>query len=374
MALSSEDQLKINVMLANPFDALRIDEQNLTLHSLSGDKQASIRLNPNCRSEQYLKYVRELISGHVLGSPSGYPVFIQRWTRMGQTRADNLVHLLKLGEPEAVVAVAGAKGLTNELARHTWWASPTADTARCMLERQCVIEGDMGKTLAEYLLEHLPFETDTLAIINTVRLVLQPGLIDKTQTQKLWNKGEQIRAYLVGFLAAKPHDLPEPVPARLELKLYRKKLTKLAAQNNSLASLLLQIMSISGQTYLQVADAVLRKPVNQDDTVALLNTIARYFKAANTFQESREQDIDIIMADARKTLKDASNTDLKELVKSTPELGQEIQAMLVLARCNEAIITPILAHSTAVGTVLQKQLQPTTDKVFATMNILRGNV
>jgi len=44
-----------------------------------------------------------MLSSHVLGSPGGYPVFLQRWTRMGQTRDTQLDKLLLLGEPEAVV-------------------------------------------------------------------------------------------------------------------------------------------------------------------------------------------------------------------------------------------------------------------------------
>ena len=48
---------------------------------------------------------REFLASHVLGSPGGYPVFINRWTRMGQARDENLQRLLMLGEPEAVVAV-----------------------------------------------------------------------------------------------------------------------------------------------------------------------------------------------------------------------------------------------------------------------------
>ncbi len=37
---------------------------------------------------------------------------------MGQTRDENLEHLLLLGEPDAVVAITCASGLTDELASH----------------------------------------------------------------------------------------------------------------------------------------------------------------------------------------------------------------------------------------------------------------
>ena len=37
MELTHEDQLRLNVLLANPVDAIRIDEQALTVYALSGE-------------------------------------------------------------------------------------------------------------------------------------------------------------------------------------------------------------------------------------------------------------------------------------------------------------------------------------------------
>ena len=127
MPLSNEDLLRLNVLLAHDLQAVRIDEQTLIVHGLTKDNEARIPLNPNCRPAQYLKRVRETLSNHALGSPGGYPVFLQRWTRMGQAKDAQLEKLLLLGEDEAVVAVAGAPGLTDDIARRAWWAMPTAD-------------------------------------------------------------------------------------------------------------------------------------------------------------------------------------------------------------------------------------------------------
>ena len=113
MELSSEDNLRLNVLLRNKPLAIRIDESSMILYGLSEKGEAKVQLNPTCRDDHYLRIVRELLSGHVLGSPGGYPVYLQRWTRMGQTRDENLEHLLLLGEPEAVIAVACATGLTD---------------------------------------------------------------------------------------------------------------------------------------------------------------------------------------------------------------------------------------------------------------------
>ena len=42
--------------------------------------------------------------------------------------------------------------------------------------------------LAASLVEHLPFETDPLTIITTVRLVLQPGLVSDETRARLWTR------------------------------------------------------------------------------------------------------------------------------------------------------------------------------------------
>ncbi|HHO67588.1 MAG TPA: sulfur reduction protein DsrS, partial [Gammaproteobacteria bacterium] len=144
MELSAEDALRLNVLLANPLQAVRIDESSMTVHALSEDGEASVKLNPRGRDDQYLKRVRELLSAQILGSPGGYPVFLRRWTRMGQARDDSLEQLLLLGEPEAVVAVVHAAGLTDEIARRAWWAMPVADNARRMLEKADIVRGSMG--------------------------------------------------------------------------------------------------------------------------------------------------------------------------------------------------------------------------------------
>ena len=173
MDLTPEDALRINVLLASQVEAIRIDESRMTLVALSEKGEAKVQLNPNCRDDSYLRRVRETLSSHVLGSPGGYPVYLKRWTRMGQARDEVLESLLMLGEPEAVVAVVNATGITDELARRAWWASQTSDNARCMLQQAAVVDGEMGAVLAEFLIEFLPFEEEAGNQIKTVSLVLQ---------------------------------------------------------------------------------------------------------------------------------------------------------------------------------------------------------
>jgi len=124
------------------------------------------------------------------------PVYLKRWTRMGQARDGILESLLLLGEPEAVVAVVNAAGITDELASRAWWSVQTAENARCMLQQPAVVEGRMGPVLAEFLLEFLPFEEEPRDQIRSVRLVLQGDLISTAERERLWEKGRHRELFL----------------------------------------------------------------------------------------------------------------------------------------------------------------------------------
>lgn len=366
MELSSEDSLRLNVLIANA-EAIRIDENNMTVYGLKGEREMKVPLNPNCRSDQYLQRVRELLSGQVLGSPGGYPVFLRRWTRMGQINNEDLDKLLMIGEPEAVVAVSRSRHLTDELARRAWWVAPYSENARRMLENPVVVQGAMGPVLAEFLVEHLPFETEHQDMLDTVRLVLQPGLISEETRRRLWDSGRTRKTYRVGFLASQPDALPDPLTARAEQQ--TEQLSALAA-SNPLAQLLYKLLGSDGQTFIEVATDTLQRPADQDVVTALMNAVGRYFVAArhDNAQYRQCEAIDATI-DAVCT---AESGPLCELLQAAPELAAEIRAMLYLAHIDEAIVTPIFAHSDAVGTVMRKKLEPVTTPILRQFAVLRG--
>jgi hypothetical protein len=367
--LSSEDLLRINVLLVQPVEAIRIDEQDLVIHALLGGAEARITLNPNCRPELYLRRVREVLSNHALGSPGGYPAFLQRWTRMGQVRGGQLDKLLLLGDPEAVVAVAGAADLTPEFARRAWWCQPTIDNARRLLAHESIARDPMGRMLAGFLVEHLAFETDHLAVIATIKLVLQPGLIDEATRRRIWVRANHRNAYRLGFLAAAPNHLPDPVTARTDFPAHAEPLAALALTDNDPARLLRNLLDAPGQTFLAVAAEQLRHPLDKFTAAALLNVIGEYFAPARTGAPVTE--MSALRARAESDCASAGG-DIERLRAAVPTLRREMTAMLALAHTSEALALPIISQTTATGTLLQRKLAPVTDVLLASFRILRG--
>jgi hypothetical protein len=371
MELSSEDSLRLNVLLANA-QAIRIDENTCSVCGLSVSGEAKIRLNPNCRADRYLRYVRELLSSAVLGSPGGYPVYLKRWTRIGQLSHGNLDELLMLGEPEAVVAVACSPNLTDELARRAWWALPDAENARRMLERDCVVQGSMGRVLTEFLLEFLPFEVDPMTIIRTVRLLLQPGLISAEERMDIWRKGRQKNVFQIGFLLATPDELPESVSAHRDWPRAESELQALAADGNPYARQVLRCLSGPGQTFLRACQAVLRKPSNQDVVMALLDAQALYF---GTLLPPVESTADVDELHVRVTAWAAGGggetpAPLQETLRAAPWLQAPLSAMLTLACCDQRIVRPIFSGTDSIGSLMRKKLEPVSRPLLELLAVL----
>jgi hypothetical protein len=373
MDLTTEDTLRLNVLLRLKLHAVRIDESRMVVHALSDRGEAKVRLNPNCKDELYLRSVRRLLSSHVLGSPGGYPVYLKRWTRMGQARNESLEKLLLLGEPEAIAAVVHAPGLTDELARRAWWVSPTAENARRMLEREGVAKGRMGLVLANFLVEFLPFEEDPQAIIDSVRLVLQPGLTDDKTKVELWERGRRKNTYYVGFLEAQPDNLPIAVQPHPEWASVKARLRTLTAQGNVVAVQLDRTLSACGQAFLQTSETVLRKPLNQDVVVALLDTVGDYFSAMRS-DERGYRDIETIATEVAQRCEGGSGrpSALGEVLETIPDMHAQCAAMLALSMCSEQLVAPIFGLTDAIGSVMRKKIAPITAFALNQFAVLRA--
>jgi len=375
MELTNEDNLRLNVLLANKVQAIRIDESKMIVYALSAKGEAKIQLHPTGRNELYLKKVRELISGQILGSPGGYPVYLKRWTRMGQTKDDSLEQLLKLGEPEAVVAVVHAPALTVELAHRAWWALPNSDNARSMLINEKIAQSEMGKILTQHLVEFLPFEEDPMNLIQSVALVLQPGLIDEETRQKLWIRGRTKTAYLLGFLAAQPEKLPSSLPARADAAQIQQHLSVLAENENSIAKQLIKISSPTGQVFLDSCERVLHKPSNQEVVSVLFGLIAKYFENIRPNDYDNEMNILSLIERASnrcETCLDSSSVERRAVLEVMPEMQESIKAMLILSGLGYSVLEPIFSRTTAIGSLMRKKLAPVTKPILEQFTVLRN--
>ena len=374
MALSAEDNLRLNVLLAQELHAVRIDESKMIVYALTSKGEAKIPLNAIGKDDPYIKEIKAFFSTHVMGSPGGYPVYLKRWTRMGQTRDESISQLLLLGEPEAVVAAVHAPGLTDEMAARAWWAMPTAENARRMLEKQAVVEGDTGKVLAEFLLEFLPFEEEQSDMIESVRLVLQPGLISQQEKEKLWKKTKTKKSFYVGFLHASADDLPVEVETHAEYGVVKTRLSPLLKKANPYALMLERVLSARGQAFLETVEDAIKKPGNQDVVISLLTAIAKYFESILP-EKFTEDDIEKICVEAE-SFCCSNNENIEEVLTvlngSVVRAQDYLCAMTVLACLSVKLVNPIFSRTDAIGTVMRKKIKPVTDPILEQVQLLRS--
>ncbi len=352
--LSPEDSFRLNVLLTQDLKAVRIDESGMKLFALTAQGEAAMPLHPNCRPEQYLRRVREVLAGHALGSPAGYPVHLSRWTRHGQMDSANLGRLLLTGEPEAVVAVVHSPALTDEIAAHAWWVLPSIEHATLMLSRRAVAEGRMGPILAGFLIEHLPFlHDDHVAIMDTVAVLLYSGALTEAQREAVWRRGRARNTYYVTFLQMCPANLPDPLPARADHATCEAALGGPEA-SNPLARMLLRCLSAQGQTYLWAVTEVLGRPEVQE----VVN---------NTFRAIREYFAPLGELDS-----EAASSARAEVLAACPRLDHECDAAFALAQVSEAESREVFARTTAIGSLMRRKIEPLTTPLLASIACLRG--
>ncbi len=370
MQLSNEDNLRLNVLMAQDLKAIRIDESKMIVYALSAKGDVKIQLNPTCKDEKYIRLVKELLSNKFMGSPGGYPVYIKRWTRMGQDRhQESLAQLLLLGEPEAVVAVVHAPSLTPEIARHAWWAYPSSENARRLLDKKEIAESDFARELAEFLLEFLPFEVEHRDMIDSVRLCLQPNLLNEDEIADLWKRAKRKQSLYVGFLHSLADDLPEEYDAHLSFEEIQQQLAELIGEGNVYATQLLRYLSASGQAFLHTIIRVLEKAASQE-------TIVSMFQALSTYNESLP-----LASIKQRTIKDAEqlavvwlggNDDeqLQACLAACPQCRDQIRAILVLSQMGELTLFPIFGLTDALGSVMRKKLKPLTEPLLENIRLL----
>ena len=368
MDLCHEDKLRLNVLLAQSLYAVRIDESRMELHALSEKGEAKVALHANCKDEKYIKLVRQWLSTNILGSPGGYPVYLRRWTRMGQSRSNDSLHkLLLLGEPEAVVAVVHSGGLTNELAKRAWWCAPNAENARCMLENKEVVNGSMGPELAKFLVEFLPFEESSKAMMNSVRLVLQSNLIDEETKQDIWKRGKRRNTFYVGFVQQCPNELPFRVAPHGEYEQCSILKDKIES-SNKIINKLHQTLSPQGQAVVETLATILAKPNDQDVAVEIFNTLYRYFSLGEKYPINW-RNIDDLNMYVKQQIR-APQGDIKVVLSSWPQAEPFIYAILYLSMVSETLLDPVFGVTDAIGSVMRKRIAHLTNPILQQLKVL----
>lgn len=373
--LVPEDRLRLAILLRQEFFALRVDEGKMRIHALTAAGEAAIQLKPERTDARYIRAVHEVIASQVLGVPHGYPNYLKRWTRAGQARTHSLAALLKLGEPEALAAVVHADGLTDELARRAWWVLQSPEHARAMLARDTVAKGTMGPVLAEFLVEFLGHEDQVSAIVDSVRLVLKPGLISSELKADLWRRGQRRSAYRIGFLHTLPDELPlvkAPHPALLAL---RPILCDAAFAANPYAKQLARLLDGPGQAFLEVLRQTLQQSNDKWVVIRLFQAVSRYFETTHPGW-SGDPEIRAMAAALRQP--EACFTDWERL-EAWRVLQEELpvahkpllEDVLLLSCLNEAVLEPVLGNNEAVGAGLRRLLEPVSQVVLGCIDGLR---
>ena len=348
--LSPEDELRLNVLFNTDLKAVRIDESAMTLWALTPQGEASVPLKPTERADRYLKKVREMLSGHALGSPGGYPVHLTRWTRQSQAglSEQHLAQLLLIAEEEAVVAVVHSPALTDELARYAWWCMPTIENARLMLMREVVCRGSMGRTLAEFLVEHLAFlHEDDVGILDTVAVMLHSGVLTEAERLAIWKRGTSRNSYYVPFLEMQPDQLPNPRAARAD----QANVPQLA--DNPYAAMLGKALSDQGQTFLATTATILERPEIQEVVNHTLNALAHWCAPLRLLDDAG---------------RDAARA---ALLQAAPQFESDCAALDALAAVDADTVRPIFLKTTAIGSLMRRKIQPVVTPLLDAIAVLR---
>ncbi len=329
--LTPEDILKLNVLVSTSV-AIRIDVYKLHVVGLTTDKnEQTIALHPNTDSTQYINEVQKLLLGKVLGTMGGYPSYLKRWSRMGQVSSSNLKSLLKLGNIEAVVAVANSQNLDDEVIDLVWWCATNTDEqaeiGRFLLTRGFVVKHAVGQSIANYLLEFLPFTENINTLIDTTNLILQDDLISKEAKDRLWKQGQRKTAFLVGFMERLADQLPN-TDSTQALNCEIKELEKSCSEQ--------------GQILLKTCAQILKK-INQEHVLyRTLEILGSYLSHP---QIKRYDNIEKLQTQAI-TLAESLNLAHQEKVK----------ACFLLSGVSERLVVSTISAHGLTGSAIRKKL------------------
>ncbi|MBI3773974.1 MAG: hypothetical protein HY273_00195 [Gammaproteobacteria bacterium] len=226
--------------------------------------------------------------------------------------------------------------------------------ARQLLRHRAVAADPVGKLLAQWLVDYLPFETELSDMLDSARLLLQADLIEEVTRTRLWEMGRRNKAYRIGFLLECPDNLPRKTAARADAQAIANQLTALADTGNRAAQLLIRMSQDEAQSFIAACLDILSGLNSQAEVSAALNAIGRYFVALRDSDE-HAQTLQGTLIWAELTL--AKQVSLDERYRD-PAIYAQLRALYILAHASDAWVTPVFAHSDAGGSVMRKQIEP----------------
>ncbi|MEM7256731.1 MAG: hypothetical protein AAF404_05025, partial [Pseudomonadota bacterium] len=250
-------------------------------------------------------------------------------------------------------------------------ALPTEDNARHLLAHQSVINGECGTAVADYLIEYLPFETQTSSITQSVNRLLTAGLAAPRHVDQWWTRAQRSGAYMLGFLQAIPDDLPDTRRnTHPLLDSHRASLTMLGNADSPVARQLLQIFSAAGQAYIRAARLALCKSEDQETMIASLENIACYFELCRIDGTSVGQWEEIILSvdETPGKMTDAEH----RVIEHADELHTLVRAMSILSLVSYEIVRPVLSNTTASGSLMRRKLTPVVSPLDNQLAVLLG--
>jgi hypothetical protein len=208
--------------------------------------------------------------------------------------------------------------------------------------------------------------------MESIRLILQPGLISTAQREDLWRKSARKQAYLVGFLRGLPDAIPE-VEAPLEWEPREAAvLETLAGEGNPCARLLLRIGSGPGQAWLKTVSTVLAKPPNQEVVTTTFDCLREYLAPLRPDGDPN-QALPALKQEAEAfATQGAPEPATAACLSALPELADRLAAMRLLSGLGYGVIRPVLPDPSTQGTLMRRKLAPVIEPVLERLSLLRG--
>ena len=106
-----------------------------------------------------------------------------------------------------------------------------------------------------------------------------------------------------------------------------------------------------------------------------MNAIGAYFKSCQL--DAAPQDMEAILQVAQSSWREAlagvsEHAQLNALAHALPALGHEVVALLVLSQVDENLLNTIFSRTTAVGSLMNKKMEPVVTPIARQLAVLRG--